>query len=406
MKHLQLRALVADDDPLSRGIVAEQLLRLRVGSVTTAASGNAALQILQQDKSIGLLVTDLKMPDMDGIALLGRLATLNRPISVIIMSALGDKILRAAEMIGLGHHLRILGVSGKPVRLQRLRDMLDRSENIPPPKRPGDDRAATIDPGQIREALADGGYYIVVQPEIEARSGRFIGVEVLSRFNHEGLARFTPGDIILSAEQSSLIHDILGHTLKQVGRASRAWRRAGLNPTVSINLSHRNLADPDFPEWFGGQIALHALSPADIILEITETAVPLNETTNLEVAHRLGLQGFKLAIDDYGTGHANLQQLQNMPFHQLKVDKSFVDNIEHSFDARTIVSSSLQMARNLGLKTVAEGVEQAAQDRLLRDMGCDLMQGYYYARPMPADQLADWALAHRARHQRGGSQAA
>lgn len=397
MSQARLCCLVADDDPISRGIVAEQLLRLGVGSVRSAGSGVTALKTLQASPEINLLVTDLKMPDMDGIALLRQLDKLTRPIAVIIMSALGPKILRAAAMIGVGHKLKILGISGKPVSQRHLRDMLDSMGRTPVADATGANQsAATIDADLIREALAEGQHQILVQPEVATQGEKFTAVEVLSRWTHPQLSGRSPGDVIMVAEQAGLMDELLRAILPRVGKAWKSWAKEGLSPRVSINLSNVNLADTDLPDWLSQEVGRFGINPQDLIFEVTETAMPSSGTSNLEVAFRLGLAGFQLAIDDFGTGHSSLRQLQDMPFHQLKIDKSFVDDIEQSFEARTIVESSIRMANNLGMSTVAEGVERREQLHILADMGCQLAQGYLIGKPMPPEALKDWSVQHQA----------
>ncbi|MGJ8668249.1 MAG: EAL domain-containing response regulator [Oceanococcus sp.] len=402
MSYGRLQALVADDDPISRGIVAEQLLSLGVGSVRSASSGNAALRQLKEHPEINLLITDLKMPDMDGIALLRELESLSPRLGVIIMSALGNKILRAAETIGGGHKLDVLGIAEKPIRRKYLEQLLAKAPQkfTQSPSSASNIRSANIvNPQDITDALENDQHLIVVQPEIDAISGLFVGLEVLSRWSHPQLSLHSPGDVIETAEAAGLMSALLRSTMRKAGKAWQRWAHDGLSPTISINLSNQNLADADLPEWLQEECRRHRLSPENVILEITETAVPSSATVNLEVAFRLGLSGFRLSIDDFGTGHSNLRQLQDMPFHQLKIDKSFVDQIEDSFEARTIIESSLQLAHNLGLTTVAEGVETLGQLNALRDMGCTLIQGYLLARPMPPENLAAWAKQHANRVQ-------
>ncbi len=393
MSNDRLRALVADDDPVSRGIVAEQLLGLGVQHVRSASSGRAALEQLREDTRINLLVTDLKMPDLDGIALLRDLETLPRCVNVIIMSALGDKILRAAETIGVGHNLRVLGTFSKPVRRSKLSDMLAKAITAPAQTTATAQNLSfnpAVQSHDILDALQNGGHKIVVQPEIAASTGRFQALEVLSRWTHPALKLHSPGEVITAAEKAGLMHELLQSTLRQCGQASQHWQSHGLDPTISINLSNQNLANTDLPYYLVESCARHGLTSRNVIFEITETAVPASAKTNLAVAFRLGLNGFKLAIDDFGTGHSNLTQLQDMQFQQLKIDKSFVDGLEHSQEARIIVESSLQLAKKLGMKTVAEGVESAGQADILRTMGCDLIQGYLFARPMAPEDFPAW----------------
>lgn len=395
---MAIHALVVDDDPISRGLVAEQLISLSATTVRTVHSGRAALAMLRQHHEINLLVTDLRMPDLDGIALIAALDQFRNRLRVIVMSALGDKILRAASRIGLGHNLAILGVTGKPVSLRRLGAMLEQARDLPLPgegNRGDPARAVRVD--DIRAALAGDGHYIVVQPEVRATDLTLQAVEVLSRWSHPSLNGRSPADVITAAERAGIIGELNQHLVDEAGKAWRSWARDKLSPRISLNISALTMSDTSFPDWLSHAIQANDLSPRDMILELTETAVPASDTDNLEVACRLGMLGFELSVDDFGTGFANLQQLQSMPFGWLKIDQTFVRQIERCHDARSIIKSSIRMAHDLGLETVGEGVETEAQLRVLRHLGCDLLQGYLIAKPMRPEELPSWYRNFRER---------
>lgn len=387
---MTIHALVVDDDPISRGMVSEQLLALQADSVKSVDSGRSALGMLQLHDEINLVVTDLRMPDLDGIALLAALDQFRDRVHVIIMSALGDKILRAASRIGIGHNLSILGVSSKPLGLRKLASMLERVRNRPEQAKTKVEELKAVSIDSIRAALTEEGHYILVQPELRSQDLSLEAVEVLSRWKHPALAQRSPADIITAAERAGIISELNQHLLDEVGAAWNAWARHKLSPRISINISAITMADRSFPDWINRSIQPYALTPQDLILEITETAIPASGTSNLEVACRLGMLGFELSVDDFGTGFANLQQLQDMPFCWLKIDQSFVRQMERSEEARTIVKSSIRMAHDLGLTTVGEGVETELHQRMLTDMGCDVLQGYLFARPMLPSELPAW----------------
>ncbi len=388
---MAIHALVVDDDPVTRGLVAEQLISLQADSVRTVDSGRAALEMLSQHHQINLLVTDLRMPDLDGIALIAALDKFRNRLRVIIISALGDKIMQAASRIGVGYELSILGVIRKPVGRRALAEMLDKFREIPADNTDIKlEDVPAIRPEDILQALAEHGHHIVVQPEVRAANMSLEAVEVLSRWSHPKLQGHSPGDVIVAAEQAGIINALNQNLIDEAGLAWRSWAQHKLSPRISINLSAITMADTAFPEWLTNAIAEHNMSPRDLILEVTETAVPAAGTSNLEVACRLGLFGYELSVDDFGTGFANLKQLQDMPFRWLKIDRAFVNQIERSEDARSIVKSSISMAHDLGLETVGEGVETAEQCKLLRDMGCDLLQGYFIAKPMLPAELPQW----------------
>ena len=388
---MTIHALVVDDDPVTRGLVAEQLISLQADSVRTVDSGRAALEMLSQHHQINLLVTDLRMPDLDGIALIAALDQFRNRLRVIIISALGDKLMQAASRIGVGYELSILGVIRKPVGRRALAAMLDKFRELPAESDAVElEDIPAIRPEDILQALNENGHHIVVQPEVRAARMSLEAVEVLSRWSHPKLQGHSPADVIVAAEQAGIINALNQNLIDEAGRAWRSWAQHKLSPRISINLSAITMADTTFPEWLTKAIGEHQMSPRDLILEVTETAVPAAGTSNLEVACRLGLFGYELSVDDFGTGFANLKQLQDMPFRWLKIDRAFVNQIERSEDARSIIKSSISMAHDLGLETVGEGVETAEQCRMLRDFGCDLLQGYFIGRPMPPSELPQW----------------
>lgn len=388
---MAIHALVVDDDPVTRGLVAEQLMSLQATSVRTVESGRAALNMLREHPQINLMVTDLRMPDLDGIALIAALDKFRHRLRVIIMSALGDKIMQAASRIGVGHDLSVLGVLKKPVSRRMLSDMLAEFRHLPPiDSSLTHQESPAVNVDDIREALRQGGHHIVVQPEVRASDMTLEAVEVLSRWTHPNLEGRSPADVIVAAEQAGIIGELNQNLVDAVGKAWKNWAPHRLSPRLSVNISAVTMADTAFPEWLAARTAAHGISPQDVILELTETAVPATGTGNLEVACRLGLLGYELSVDDFGTGFANLKQLQDMPFRWLKIDQTFVRQIERSEDARSIVKSSIRMAHDLGLETVGEGVETASQFRALRELGCDLLQGYFIAKPMRPEMLPNW----------------
>ena len=387
-------APVADDDPLLRGIIAEQLLGMGFRRVCTAGSGRSAIIQLRGDADLNLLVCDLKMPDMDGIRLLREAGKLDRPLAVIVISALGPKMRRAAEQIASGHRLQVLGSLTKPPTRLALANLL--RDFKPFAERRSEERAVDLSREDISAALDRGELRIFVQPQIHADTGALAGVEVLTRWSEGRLASRPPSEVIATAESTGIIDRLTDAVLEQAAQAGAVWRRHQLAPHSGVNISAITLRDVEFPERCLQAFSRSGIDPRRVVLEITETALGPELTRSLDVTTRLHLQGFSLSIDDYGTGFSNLSQLKDMPFRELKVDRSFVMELPADQESATIVRSSLSLARALGLRTVAEGVETAEQREWLRRAGCDLLQGYLIARPMPAALLVEWARRHEA----------
>jgi diguanylate cyclase (GGDEF)-like protein len=232
------------------------------------------------------------------------------------------------------------------------------------------------------------------QPVVRAVDGRCVAVEVLARWQDEELGWIGPDTFIPMAENLGLIQK-LGNQMWQAGLASgNDWRRRGHAMLVSVNISKRQLFHNGFTEKLLADLAQQDLSPDSIILEVTESLALLDVENAAERLSELKRAGFRMAIDDFGTGYSSLSQLHEMPVDELKIDISFVRRLR---DARglSMVQAIISLARTLGLKTVAEGVEDAVCAQTLRDMGVDFLQGDYFARPMPKEDLDRWLEVQR-----------
>lgn len=384
MNHAYTQALVADDDPISRGIVSEQLMRLGTKSIRSASSGRQALNALQRDPDIHLLVTDLKMPDMDGIRLLRELTSMGRDIDVIIMSALGGKILQAAEALCKNAEgMRVLGVTGKPVEMKKLRAMLLSSSDTStalPPMRSEDPIEASLDGDQ---------HHCVVQPIVDVEDESTQWVELLSRWTHPQLMQRDPESIIREAESSELIHSILRHHLRDAGRARKQWVEDQFTPPrISINLSARHLADRSLPDWSKTVAARFSMQPEQLIFEIAEPA--LSDAGVQRMVNALADAGFGLAIDAFGSGDSVVETLQTLPIMALKTDAGLIKKVNSSFEAQMLVESAVQIAESLGVDAVATGVNTENLQATLTEMGYRFMQGDIFGETVPIEEYPQW----------------
>jgi EAL domain-containing protein (putative c-di-GMP-specific phosphodiesterase class I) len=239
----------------------------------------------------------------------------------------------------------------------------------------------------FRHALAHGELELHYQPLVDACTGTVMGAEALLRWRRDG--HLVPPDSFLGAvENTELITPLTDFVLERALAEAARWRRAGHALGVSVNLATANLSEADLPGRVQLALLRHGLPAAALTLEITETAAIDDNALAGHVLHALDALGVSLAVDDFGTGHSSLVRLARFPVRELKIDRSFVQ--EMSTATRPIVAISIQLARTLGLRVVAEGVEDAATLDALRDLGCDLAQGYYVSRPLPAADFAAW----------------
>jgi diguanylate cyclase (GGDEF)-like protein len=243
---------------------------------------------------------------------------------------------------------------------------------------------------ELRRAIDEGGLLLHYQPVLECRSGAMIGVEALVRWQHPRHGLIGPDRFIAIAEQSRLIRPLGRRVLEAAIAQQELWWRQGLKLRMAVNLSLRNLQDPDLIPCVIRSLEQHSM-PADwLTLEITESTLMADAEETLKVLSPLKAMGVRVAIDDFGTGFSSLTHLKRLPIDELKIDKSFVIEMPSKPKDSLIVRSTIDLAHALGLVAVAEGVEQQQAWEMLLSHGCDLAQGYYFSRPVKADEIMRW----------------
>ncbi|MDZ7827385.1 MAG: EAL domain-containing protein [Gammaproteobacteria bacterium] len=242
----------------------------------------------------------------------------------------------------------------------------------------------------LRVAIDERGLSMRYQPKVRTRDARVDQVEALVRWQHPELGAIGPDEFVFLAERSGLVQRLTAAVVAMVLDDLATWRAAGRDLVVCINLSAHDLADARLPEMLRLELERRSLSGRDLVLEITESALLVDPAGAVQVLEALRVQGIDLAVDDFGTGYSSLAQLRRLPVTELKIDKSFVLELEHSRDDRLIVQSTIALGHGLGLSVVAEGLESAGSWALLESYDCDRVQGFHVARPMLADELEAW----------------
>jgi EAL domain-containing protein (putative c-di-GMP-specific phosphodiesterase class I) len=215
-------------------------------------------------------------------------------------------------------------------------------------------------------------------------------VEALVRWNHPERGLVPPDEFIPQAQETGLMKPLTLYVLDEALRQSRAWQDAGIDLTVSVNLATRNLLDVAFPDDVLAALEKWGVEPGRLELEITESTMLDDPFRTKIVLDRLHGMGIKLSIDDFGTGYSSLAYLRQLPVSEIKIDRSFVLHMDENPDDAVIVRSTIDLGRNLGLRVVAEGVETQEAWAQLEDLGCDVAQGYFLSRPVPAEELEEW----------------
>jgi diguanylate cyclase len=238
----------------------------------------------------------------------------------------------------------------------------------------------------LQRALAEDALSVVYQPIVELDGGRVTGVEALVRWHHPTRGTVAPADFIPVAERAAMIADIGSFVLDRACAEFATWGGAA-DIYLSVNMSPLQLLDPSFTERVLGTIRRHGLRPGQLVLEVTENALA-DESYVIPALQRLRAAGLRTAIDDFGTGYSSLRYLHRLPADIIKIDRSYIRDIDSDRSAGRLVETLWQLFSALGLTAVAEGVEDPAQARMLAGMGCPMAQGYLFGRPVPIERLA------------------
>jgi diguanylate cyclase (GGDEF)-like protein len=249
--------------------------------------------------------------------------------------------------------------------------------------------------GALRRALDDGGIEVHFQPQVEPGTGRLLGVEALARWHQPDRGWIPPSVFIPVAEQTGLVSALTLHVLETAIREAGSWRQRGISLAVAVNLSARALSDGDLPAELVAMCDRYGVRPEDVVLEITETVLATDPHLTMPTIDRLSALGATISVDDFGTGFSSLAYLRRLPVSELKIDRTFVTSMASDDEDAAIVRFAIDLAHRLGMRAVAEGVETEEVARALAEMGCDVAQGYFYSRPVPAADVDErWIAAH------------
>jgi EAL domain-containing protein (putative c-di-GMP-specific phosphodiesterase class I)/CheY-like chemotaxis protein len=372
------RLLVVDDEP---GIVDFITAAAHKFDYTVASAGTATDFLTLVDSfRPSLIVMDLHLPDGDGVELLRMLVARGFKAPILLMSGVDERVLAAAYELGMAQGLTMYGALAKPVLLPDLEMKLAAAH------KPVDH---ALDADDLRRGIAAGEIVPYYQPKASLTERGWIidGVEALARWQHPRLGLVMPDEFVPLAERSGAIGELTNSVLAAALKQMRAWNDEGLKLTCAVNLPPTLVTDLNFPDRLAALLGQHSLDGSQLALEITETATMQNPTTTMDILTRLRVKRIGLSLDDFGTGYSSLTQLYQMPFNEMKIDKSLVLNVPHSREANTMVGSLIELGHNLGLKICAEGVENRAALDMLAILRCDRCQGFFISRAVPAHDI-------------------
>lgn len=386
-KSMKSNLYILDDDQQYANLLAE----VASNNGWNVHVENSPSEFLQIDLANGsVLVLDLIMPEMDGIEVIRELSKGTTEIFLILVSGFDTRVLHSAQKLAEAHNIKVLATLTKPIALPEFIKTLIKISATPIVEKKSTITNIPVQVSELERAIDQHQLLLYYQPQINMATGALEGVESLVRWQHPTRGLLFPDQFITLAEENNLIDKLTHEVISIAVEQSQKWKIQNLDIPISVNVSAENITSLSLPEQLLELTDKHTVVPENITLEITESAVMNKLTSSLDVLNRLRMKGFSLSIDDFGTGYSSLSHLYKAPFTELKVDQVFVMNMADDEEALIIVKICIMLGQMLGMKLVAEGVETKEIWDQLKQLGCDIAQGYYIAKPMPAEQLIAW----------------
>lgn len=383
------RVLIIDDEPAVLKLLQRACER---AGYKVEATGSAAefceLVLTKPD----FVIIDLLMPGADGVELLRYLADHKVEAAVTLVSGAAPRVVESAARLALAQGLQLLGTLAKPFEIPELLAMLA-TKPVAHQER-HTESAGKVLSADLSVALEQQALTVHFQPQIDLKTNLPVGYEALARWNHPQWGLIYPDRFIAVAEQSGLMPALTDSVASIAFRHFAALEKSGRSLRCSINVSAVSLTDINFPDRLLELMAIENIQPQSVVVEVTESRLFEDSIRTLDVLTRLRLKGIELSIDDFGTGYSTFRQLQLIPFNELKIDKEFVSNCLLNNESESIVRTSIELGARLAIRTVAEGIESFEVAERLRQWGCDVGQGYFYAKPLAPTDFFDWLDGH------------
>ncbi len=378
-----------DDDPEMLSLLSDMIDDIELGALCFELATDFFEQITMF-KPNSLLVLDLNMPKMDGIEVMRRLATVKNPPALILISGHDLGVLHSAEKLGKVHNLEIICSLNKPIHLGKFQGIIQQYyASLGKPKYTNHAKHTSgIEADELLYAIENEQMVLCYQPQIEISSDKPISCEALIRWQHPQKGLIFPDEFIPMTEENGWMKLMTRWVIRNAVEQEQLWLDQGYGLPISVNISSDDITSLALPEQVSELLEAKKLNPTMLTLEVTESALMGELVTSLDILTRLRLKGIGLSIDDFGTGYSSLSQLHKIPFSELKVDRSFVMSMLEDDEAKAIVKTCIMLGHELNMQVVAEGVESKEHLELLREMGCDIAQGYYFSKPVIAEEMA------------------
>lgn len=383
-----LNILIVDDSSSLANYCQELLLdNYRIKHIQIANNGHQCLDKLKTNKNINMILLDLNMPDMDGVQLISKLAEVKYRGYIIIMSGVSSQIIKGVEQIIQKYQLNFLGSLQKPLCVEAIEVIFNRLSKS---KFKNTQRKEPLKIYELIRAINNNSIIVHYQPQVNITTKAIVGVEALCRLMHPTRGIIYPDLFIEKAEDSELIYHLTINVLRTALSDLKQWLADGINLVMNINISPAIFNYKNFFPDLINMCKEFAIPHHLVCLEITEGILAKDEISELETISRLAMHGFILSLDDFGTGHASIERFFNLPFQQIKIDKSVFSS--HNIDETNtnIIATTAAMAKRSNLEVVIEGIESFDNWTMAKHHGCDVGQGYYISRPVSAKELLVW----------------
>lgn len=381
---------ILDDEKEQINILVEVVRQTGIES-KSYSSAEIFFESLTTYEDNSILLLDLNMPDMDGIEVMRRLAKQDNPPKLILMTGHDSSVLHSAEKLGAAHELEIIATFNKPIDLDALEALISRyaqtSNNSP--SLHTREQSSHISAEELKLAIENDELVLHYQPKFNLANNKLVSVEALVRWVHPKHGLLFPDQFIPFAEQYNLIGELTYWVLNNAVKQEQLWLDKNIDVGISVNTSAIDITSLTLPEQLSKLLKEGEIDPTKLTLEITESALMGELVTSLDILTRLRLKGIGLSIDDFGTGYSSLSQLHRVPFSEMKIDRSFVSNMAQDYEARAIVKTCIMLGHELNMEVVAEGVETLEVLELLKSLGSDLAQGYYFSKPVSSKLLEE-----------------